>query len=76
MADEPTPDAADKAAFRWRVEDKAVKVAREAADAFDLNPSLVDALERAEQEQDFDAFEEAVVDLLEAVVEAKEERDS
>jgi hypothetical protein len=50
MADEQAPDKTEIAAMRWSAEDRLVELARESARHYDIDDTLLDALERACQE--------------------------
>ncbi len=79
MPDEPTHDEqrydkADLKAWSWAAEHRLMDLADKAERVYGLDPMLADRLRDAERAQDADAFYEALADVFEAVVEAREER--
>ncbi len=66
-----TPDDFEIHRMKWTAHASILESSRKAVEMFDLDPSLLEALEDAEREQDGDAFIEAVADLWEAAAEAK-----
>jgi hypothetical protein len=70
--DRPDPgiDLAEIARRRWVAEEMILEDGRLLAEFYDLDPSLVEDIEEAVDDQDHDAFLAACVPFLRALVEA------
>ncbi len=65
------PDDADKAAWRWRENDRSQRIGAAIVAKYDLDPDLLRALEDAVAEDDIEAAMDALLDIGEAAIEKR-----
>ena len=67
------PDEADKAAWRWRENDRSQRIGAAIVAKYDLDPDLLRALKDAVEDDNPDAVIDALLDLGEAAIEKRDE---
>ena len=67
------PDEADKAAWRWRENDRSQRIGSAIVAKYDLDPDLLRALEDAFEDDNSDALMDALLDIGEAAIKKRDE---
>ena len=67
------PDEADKAAWRWRENDRSQRIGAAIVAKYDLDPDLLRALEDAFEDDNSDAVIDARLDIGEAAIKKRDE---